>query len=244
MYPQAKPINRTWASKFRFATKSLKGDGGARYNYEISVECPQIKNARGRAEKRFNSWLRRKVLGDAAHFRRLARADARRARKGKHPPPTEGLEISYIVYYSDSRLISLRLTHRVMEPGQMHPINYYETINYDLLTARGLRPRDVFRPSYLSRLAAYCRTELTRQFGDSYKGPLLAEGTKPKRENFADWNIVPDGILISFEDYQVGPHSMGQPELIVPYSALSDALQTKAHGQRRCLARLNEICPF
>jgi hypothetical protein len=243
-YTQAKPINRTWASEFQFATKSLKQDGGARYNYEISVECPQIINARGRAARKFNSWLWSKILGDAVRFRSLARADSRHSKRGKYPPPTEGLEISYIIYYSDSRLISLRLTHRVMEPGQMHPINYYETINYDLRAGRELQPRDLFKSGYLVPLAAYCRTELVRQFGDSYKDPLLVEGTKPKAENFADWNIVPDGILISFEDYQVGPHSMGQPELVVPYSALSGSLKTRVHGQRRCLAKLNEICPY
>ena len=30
--------------------------------------------------------------------------------------------------------------------------------------------------------------------------------------------------LISFEDYQVGPHSMGQPKIIVPYTVLRGLL--------------------
>jgi hypothetical protein len=241
-HAQAKPVEQTWANAFNFTSKSYEDKHDAHNYYEISVEYPQIENARSLATRRFNLWIGRKVLRDAARFRYLEQATERHVSKGKYPPIVEGLEISYIVYYSDNSLISLRLTHRVMEAGQMHPINYYETINYDLKNGKLFRPQDVFKPGYLKALSAYCRTELTRQFGENYKDPLLVEGTEPKRGNFADWNIVPDGILISFEDYQVGPHSMGQPSFVVPYSALIGSLKTKIHGQRRCLAKLNEIC--
>ncbi len=53
----------------------------------------------------------------------------------------------------------------------------------------------------------------------------LNEGTAARRENFENWNLVPDGVLISFEDYQVGAHSFGQPELIVPYSRLQKSVR-------------------
>jgi hypothetical protein len=43
-------------------------------------------------------------------------------------------------------------------------------------------------------------------------------------ENYQNWNITPEGIMISFDDYQVGPHSAGQPVLIIPYSVLKDLI--------------------
>ena len=137
----------------------------------------------------------------------------------------------------------MRLTHRVMEVGQTHPINYYETINYTLGGGRALRSQDVFRAGYLKAISTYCRQELLRQFRNNHEDHMIEEGTAPKADNFTNWNIVPDGILISFEDYQVGPHVMGQPELIVPYSALGGVLRVGDSKKRECLMKANQICP-
>jgi hypothetical protein len=128
------------------------------------------------------------------------------------------------MYYSDDDLISFRLTHSVMAAGQMHPIAYYETINYDLRKGRPLRAYDIFKRGYLKTLSDYSRKSL-RETYDLSAEDWLMEGTAPRARNFPDWNIVPDGILISFEDYQVGSHSFGQPELIVPYSVLKRSLR-------------------
>ena len=106
------------------------------------------------------------------------------------------------MYYSDDRLISFRLTHSVMAAGQMHPIAYYETINYDLGKQGALHARDVFGRGYLKVFSAYSRKYLN----DTYEVPnddWFIEGTAPRLRNFGNWNVVPDGILISFEDYQV-----------------------------------------
>ena len=52
----------------------------------------------------------------------------------------------------------------------------------------------------------------------------MMDGTKANAENYKNWNLTPEGIMISFDDYQVGPHSMGQPVLIIPYSVLKDVI--------------------
>jgi uncharacterized protein DUF3298 len=65
------------------------------------------------------------------------------------------------------------------------------------------------------------------------------EGTRPRAENFMNWNIVPEGILISFEDYQVGPHSFGQPEFVVPFSHLKSAV--RRDGLRRLLSANRQL---
>ncbi|MEP6707604.1 MAG: RsiV family protein [Pyrinomonadaceae bacterium] len=127
------------------------------------------------------------------------------------------------MYYSDERLISFRLTHGVMAAGQMHPIAYYETINYDLAKQRPLLARDVLGRGYLKIFSAYSRKYLS----ETYEIPnedWFIEGTAPRLRNLGNWSVVPDGMLISFEDYQVSSHSFGQPELIVPYSELRKVL--------------------
>src|SRR5439155_1504388 len=106
-----------------------------------------------------------------------------------------------------------------------HPINYYETINYDLPKHRPLIARDVFRRGYLKVFSTYSRIYLRETYEIS-NDDWFNGGTAARRRNFGNWNLVPDGVLISFEDYQVSSHNFGQPELIVPYSRLRRVLRS------------------
>jgi hypothetical protein len=223
---QAQQIDKTWSSRYKFGTTSISEKHDGIRSYEISVDIPRIKQARTPATRRFNLWIKKKILGDVAEFRHLQRfAEISDKRKKLPPLPiSESLELSYRVYYSDERLISLRLTHTVMAIGQMHPIDYYETINYDLRTGRLLRPADIFKTGYLKSLSAYCRDELSKSY-DLSNESFVNEGTSPKGSNFHSWNIVPEGILLSFADYQVASHSFGKPEMIIPYSALARVMK-------------------
>jgi hypothetical protein len=115
-----------------------------------------------------------------------------------------------------------------MALGQMHPVDYYETINYDLALRRPLRAGDAFRPGYLKVLSKYTRRHLKEKYEKDFsKDEWLSEGTAAKRDNFPNWNIVPEGVLISFEDYQIAAHSFGQLELIVPYRELGKFIRVR-----------------
>jgi len=215
---QALPIEKVWKNKFTFKSHSVSEKHDGFCPYELSAEYPEAVSSAKRVN-RFNRWIKRKVLADVARFRWLELRTQPRARRERKRSITEGLELTFLMYYSDDDLISFRLTHSVMAAGQMHPIAYYETINYDLRRDRPLRAHDIFKRGYLKTLSDYSRKSL-RETYELFADDWYIEGTAPRARNFPNWNIVPDGILISFEDYQVGAHSFGQPELIVPYSEL------------------------
>jgi hypothetical protein len=228
---QAQQIEKTWASKFRFGTRSIRKKHTGVRSYEIDVEYPKIQNARTRGALKFNRWMKKKAMGYVSQFRHLQRNAERLDRLRKLPPLklTESLKIWHDVYYSDDRLISLRLTHSVMAVGQMHPIDYYETINYNLSRGRPFSERDVFKKGYLNVLSSFSRKHVRDNYEMDYTtDEWLKEGTTPKRDNFPNWNVVPEGILISFEDYQIASHAFGQLELIVPYGELKGVLQGTA----------------
>ena len=168
------------------------------------------------------------MLADTQRFKRLEQRAEARDRKRKLEPAriTEGLEIWFDVYYADENLISLRLTHSVMALGQMHPIDYYETINYDLQRGRTLKQQEIFKRGYLKIFSRYSRSFIRNAYDlTGTTDDWLNEGTKPRQTNFPNWNIVPDGVLVAFEDYQIGSHSFGQLELIVPYAELKGVLR-------------------
>lgn len=220
---QAQPIEKRWTNSFTFKTHSISETHEGFCPYEISAQYPEALSKQPKV-RRFNRWIKKKILADVAPFRWLELRAEPRAKKEGRKLLTEGLELTFDTYFSNQRLISLRLTHRVMAAGQMHPINYYETINYDLKKGRPLTAADVFRRGYLKIFSAHSREYLKTTY-EIFDAQWLNEGTAARRDNFENWNLVPDGVLISFEDYQVSAHNFGQPELIVPCSRLLKVLR-------------------
>jgi hypothetical protein len=225
--PRAKQIEKRWSSEFEFVTQSINKTHNGIRAYEISVDYPEIKERTFQAE-RFNHWMRRKMVAEVKRFERLERsAEAHDRKKKLDPAPiSEGLKIWVDLYYAEKRFISLRLTYSVMALGQTHPIDYYETINYDLQRGRVLKQQDIFKQGYLKAFSNYSRAYISNTFDLSgTNDDWLNRGTEARQKNFPNWNIVPDGILIAFEDYQIGSHSFGQVELIIPYAQLKTVLR-------------------
>ena len=89
--------------------------------------------------------------------------------------------------------------------------------------AASLTLGDLFLPNsdYLETIASYCITELSKQPG--FDGPFT-DGAKPTPENYRNWNITPDGLLITFDTYQVSPGASGPQQVLVPFPQLERAI--------------------
>ena len=133
------------------------------------------------------------------------------------------LDETYTLISQMGDLWSLKLDFRFYSDGAAHPGLYSLTLNYDLDQGRELALGDLFIPNsnYLEVIADYCNTELSRQPG--FEGPFT-DGAKPTLENYKNWNITPEGLLITFEMYQVLPGASGPQQVLVPYSQLKEVL--------------------
>lgn len=207
------------ASDVKFVSKSVN-EHVANF-YKMDVEYPQIEGLGNKHAKTFNRWVEKFVLSDVAEFRDLQKAAVKEG-GGKPRPIEEALEISYEVVFANKDLISIKFSHVVMALGQTHPVDYPVPVNYDLQNGKFLKLKHLFKPkaNYLEAFSEYCRDKLKEKYTD----PLMIEGTKAKAENYENWNLTAEGVMIFFDDYQVGPHSMGQPVLIIPYSKLKDLI--------------------
>jgi hypothetical protein len=140
------------------------------------------------------------------------------------PPPAElgdvgsSIQINTELYTPRDTLISLRFNISQYLAGAAHPFSVLNTLTYDLTTGSFLALADLFTPgsNYLETLSAYAVERLRAQYGDA----LFAEGAAPTEENYRNWNLTPDGLLISFEQYQAGPGAAGTMEALIPYSQL------------------------
>jgi hypothetical protein len=133
------------------------------------------------------------------------------------------LDVAYKQTAQINDLWSLKFDIRFYSDGAAHPGLDILTINYDLAQGRELALADLFLPNidYLGVISQYCMNELSKLpgFGDPW-----TEGAKPTAENYQNWNITPDGLLITFEMYQVMPGAAGPQEILVPYSELRGIL--------------------
>lgn len=129
--------------------------------------------------------------------------------------------LSYEVTASSPTWLSLRFSGAGYVDGAAHPYHYTITLTYDLAANRALALADLFLPgsAYLERVAsaAIQRLQERAEF-------MFPEGANPSPENYRNWNITPEGLLITFDEYQVAPYAAGSQLVVIPYSELADMI--------------------
>jgi hypothetical protein len=133
------------------------------------------------------------------------------------------LNVKYTLLSQIDDLWSFKFDFAFYSDGAAHPGLNSITLNYDLAQGKELALADLFLPNtdYLGAISKYCIAELSKQpFFDS----PFAEGAQPKPENYRNWNITPDGLLITFDEYQVAPYAAGPQTITVPYSELNSLI--------------------
>lgn len=116
-------------------------------------------------------------------------------------------------------IISIRFSDQGYIAGMAHPYHHHFVLNYDLNNNEKINLDDLFSPDadYLPVLSSYTSSVLNRRLRDKQ---MIADGTAPKPENFKNWNIKPNGLLFTFDEYQVAPYVNGAQTVLVPYSIL------------------------
>lgn len=184
--------------------------------YTITSQTPQLSGGENEAVARFNALSDQIVQAEIANFRENSLSQA------SDPPIASGsfFDATYDLVYQDGALWSLKFDFLGYSDGAAHPYHYSKTLNYDLERRVQLSLDDLFlaNSEYLQALSDYCVTELSqRDIG--FDGAFSA-GAEPTPENYRNWNIASDGLLITFDEYQVASYAAGPQTVVVPYDAL------------------------
>jgi Protein of unknown function (DUF3298) len=129
----------------------------------------------------------------------------------------------YTVVYQGGDIWSVLFDLAVYVDGAAHPGDMVQTINYDFEHSKIIELDDLFLSgsNYLDILAEYSAKELsTRDIG--FNETTL--GAEPTRENYRNWNITPQGLMITFERGQVAAYAAPAQVVIVPYDQLKDVI--------------------
>jgi hypothetical protein len=184
--------------------------------FTINTQTPQLTGSDDPRVTAFNQQFKDLVAKEA---------DAWRESFQQITVVTNGssLDETYMLISQIGDLWSLKFDFRFYSDGAAHPGLYSITLNYDLGRGRELELGDLFLPNsgYLDAIANYCVTELSKHPG--YDGPFT-DGAKPTPENYKNWNITPDGLLITFDMYQVAPGASGPIQVVVPYTQLQPVI--------------------
>lgn len=187
--------------------------------FTITAQTPQLSGSDDPRVTAFNQRLDDLIQNEIAAFRREF-TDA---------PITEAatnsfLEVSYTLVSQYGDIWSFKFVFFFYNNGAAHPGDYHITINYDLEAGRELALGDLFLPNsnYLETISDYCIGELGKR-DVGFEGGF-EEGARPTLENYRNWNVAPDGLLITFDAYQVAPGAAGPQQVVVPYDRLQEAI--------------------
>ena len=196
--------------------------------YEIDVEYPQITGSANPAVAKFNQQAKALVNEEVRSFR-SAMADF--ADEEVEATTTgSDLGIGYTVALASDHLISIDFGIGGYYQGAAHPNSHSRVINFDLKNGKPLKLADLFKPEvrYLQVISDYCIKDLQKQSkskGNMLDDASIRSGAGPNAKNYQSWTITKRGLGINFDAYQVGPYVVGPQFVLIPYSAIKDALK-------------------
>ncbi len=184
--------------------------------YVITAQAPELQGLADPRVAQFNLLMRLLVEYEVNRFR----ADVLASQPVTPLANGSSLDIQYTLVGQRGDVWSIKLDAYVYMDGAAHPTSYSITFNYDLAAGRELRLGDLFNnDAYLQTISDFCKAELSaRDIG--FSDPLWQSGAAPLEENYKRWNLSDEGLVITFDVYQVAPYAAGPQTVIVPYEAL------------------------
>ena len=102
------------------------------------------------------------------------------------------------------------------------PASDVETLNYDLGTGLQIAFPDLFNDpaTALSIISIQAAAQLGDELGADYDSTLVAQGTSPTSDNYLHWSLTPDGIQVTFGEFQVSDKTGLMPTIQVPWGLI------------------------
>ncbi len=208
--PTALPLFKQVALESRSSSES-----GQPFGYTISLQKPVLVGSDDPRVRAFNAEMASIVDSAASTFKSdLANV---------LPTPVSAsstFDVRYELRSPLGPILSIQFEMEGYVTGAAHPFHTSRSVNFDLEAGRDLSLSELFLPGsdYLQAISQYCIQELqTRNLDFSD----FSSGAAPTPDNYRNWNITASGLLVTFDEYQVGPYAAGPQQITVPYSYLS-----------------------
>ncbi len=136
------------------------------------------------------------------------------------------LEVDYAFHESPDTISYVY--HMFADTLGAHPNAYFRTFTFDKESGEELHIGDLFiAAEYLDALSELSREALYETLGENAAPDMLEAGTTPFPDNFQNFYLEGDLIVIVFPPYQVGPWVVGMQEARIPRTELATVLKAE-----------------
>lgn len=180
--------------------------------YLIDIEYPVFE---GQEYDKVNEIVRRKVKSQKAILENAAENERMYSAAEFYVKA-----VSYIGL-DTGKIISLR-SYFGSYIGGAHGSSSVDVLNYRFDKSEEFSLEDMFSLADLAimTISSYSIREILKNPAFASDERSVRDGAGPKKENFEDFNLTPDGLLVYFREYQVGCYAVGSIEVLIPYSIL------------------------
>lgn len=229
--PHPAPAAPAAGTALSVATGTVSESGQASgQNYTVTAGYPKLTGSPN--ADAFNAYALALVNAQINDFKAaIAQNDI-----SQLPPQMQGLANTFNIRYSLDGLaadhISAVFGSETYLIGMAHPSHLLTSLNVDLKNGSIIKLQDLFKlgADYASLISSLATADLLRQIqtGVYVSTPdFLAQtgGASADAQNFQVFGLSPQGLVIHFQDYQVGPGASGPAAVTIPYSSLKSVAQ-------------------
>lgn len=189
-------------------------------DYTLTTQTPRLTGSDDPRAQRFNREMALIVSQAVANFK----ADLSNLTPTPIAPASS-LDLRYELVSPPGNILSIQFGMDGYVTGSAHAYHLTRTANYDLEQGRDLTLDDLFNPQsdYLDVISKYCIDQLSQRDIGFEDFELGATATP---DNYRNWNITADGLMITFDEYRVAPYAAGPQTVVVPYKELSSIIRS------------------
>lgn len=137
-------------------------------------------------------------------------------------------EVGDSVYYKSNKLVSIQFFEHNYFSGAAHPNNSSFTVNYDLDKNKEVTLSDLLTNGWVNKISDVCINALREQKNvpPGTEDDWIKGGAGPDEKNFSVFNVIQNGLVITFVTYQVGSYAEGPSEVFIPYADIKEYINT------------------
>lgn len=212
------PTEAPLYEQVRFTTVSSSEANDAP-KYTITTETPTLEGVDDGRVVEFNVAMQMTVNEMVDGFK-----DSMKDQPATPIVAGSSFDVKYELLSPPGYIYSVKFNIMGYTDGAAHPHHFSKTVNFNLETGKEITLDELFLPgsNYLQIFSDICKADLsTRDIGFD---ATFFTGAEPAPENYKSWNVTADGLLITFDEYQVAAYAAGPQTVTVPYSALKDVI--------------------
>jgi hypothetical protein len=192
---------------------------GQPFGYRITAQVPVLVGSQDPRVQVFNEHMAAIVKMAVADFKQ---------KLGNLPATPDSsastFDLRYNLLSPPGYILSLKFDIDTFFTGAAHPGTSSQTVNFDLARGKEILLSDLFvaDADFLTPISKYCIDQLdNRDIG--FQGFELGATADPG--NYRSWNITPEGLMITFDEYQVAPYAAGPQTVVIPYRELAQIIR-------------------